>query len=196
MEQRLPISLVRQGTKYSTKYVSALVKQLNIFNIKDITTLTDQGDTPSKRRKLRMGYEGWTSKMELFAPWNKDLRPCFYIDLDTIILWDISDILKNKGEDLWLIRDFYNLERSNSGLMIIPEDTEEIWKKFCSYDKDNFRDGNFLNEMPHKILQDTYTGIVSYKADECQDAPKGRICCFHGIPKQEDCGGWVKKIWI
>lgn len=196
MEQRLPVSLVRQGEKYSKKYIRTLVNQLNLFGVYDITTLTDQNDTPSKKRELRMGYQGWTSKMELFAPWNRDLRPCFYIDLDTIILWDISDILNNKAEDLWLIRDFCNPERSNSGLMIIPEDTEDIWKKFCSRGTDNFRDGNFLNRMPHRILQDTYTGIVSYKVDECEDVPKGRICCFHGRPKQEDCGGWVKKIWI
>lgn len=161
----------------------------------EVVTLTDQEDTPSRRRKLRRNYQGWVSKMELFAPWNKDLRPCVYFDLDTYILWDVSDLLTMRPTDLWLIRDFYFPEKSNSGVMVIPEDTDEIWEAFLRDTSYPFKDGDFLNQFPHRILQDNYSGIVSYKADDCYDEPKGRVVCFHGVPKPHECKGWAGEIW-
>lgn len=190
MEQRLSVCLVRQGTKFPPEYIYMLQDQVG-----DVITLTDQSDTPFKTRALKNNYEGWAAKMELFAPWNEDLRPCFFLDLDTIVLWDISDILSNKGQELYLIRDFYNPERSNSGLMIIPKDTTEIWEKFQNHGMHPFRDGDFLNEFPHKILQDHYGGILSYKADNLYGAPRGRVVCFHGEPKPHTADGWVKEIY-
>lgn len=133
--------------------------------------------------------------MELFAPWNEDLRPCLFIDLDTFVLWDISDILETKVKDLWLIRDFYYPERSNSGLMLIPKDTSHIWAHKQGFGEQDFRDGDYLNNFPHKIMQDSFVGIKSYKADNLKDDPKGRIVCFHGVPKPHECEGWVKEIY-
>jgi len=186
VEQRLSVSCVRQGTRFSDKYVQALLHL-------DPVTLTDV-DTPGRTRALRNNYAGWTAKMELFAPWNEDLRPCFYLDLDTIVLDNIDDILHTEVNELWLIRDLYNSEKSNSGLMLIPKDTTEIWDVFQNHTMRpgrKFLDGHFLSAFPHKIIQDEFDGIVSYKADNLEDGPKGRICCFHGYPKQEDLNNWA-----
>jgi len=196
MEQRLPVLLVRQGDKFEPRYVELLTEQIQKWGQTDVITLTDQADTPGKTRRLAMSYEGWTAKMELFAPWNEDLRPCVFFDLDTMILFDITDITGMQPKDLWLIRDFYLHHRSNSGMMVIPKDTREIWSAFQGNTMVPFKDGDFLNEFPHKVLQDEYVGIVSYKANECQEAPKGRIVCWHGRPKPHECEGWVKDIWI
>lgn len=189
MEQRLPV-LVRQGIKFPPRYVEMLTEQIG-----DLVTLTDQDDTPGKTRLLKCNYKGWTSKMELFAPWNEDLRPCLFVDLDTIVLYDISDILEMEVNDLWLIRDFYNPERSNSGMMLIPKDTNHIWADKQCFNAQDFRDGDYLNNFPHKVLQDRFEGIKSYKADNLQDNPLGRVVCFHGFPKPHECGGWVKEIY-
>jgi len=185
------VVLVRQGSKFPKRYVEILLNQIDA----NVITLTDQEDTPGQTRPLRCGYQGWTSKMELFAPWNEDLRPCIFFDLDTYVLYDISDLINMKIQDLWLIRDFYNPERSNSGVMAIPKDTNHIWSDKSSFTNQGFKDGDFLNQFPHKVLQDTYTGIMSYKADVLQDAPKGRIICFHGKPKPHECTGWVEDIY-
>ena len=182
---------MRQGKKYSPRYVEILIGQVR----SPVITLTDQKDTPGEVRQLRNGYQGWTAKMELFAPWNEDLRPCLFLDLDTFVLGAIDDILANPGQDLWLIRDFYHGHRSNSGLMILPKDTKNIWRRFQREPLDRFVDGNFLNRFPHRVMQDTYDGIVSYKADSCAERPKGRIVCWHGKPKPHECGGWVADIW-
>lgn len=152
-------------------------------------------NTPGNTELLRNGYEGWTAKMELFAPWNEHLRPCLFFDLDTFVLGDIEDVRANEGDKLWLIRDFYHSHRSNSGMMIIPKDTDRIWDKFTRTPLHKFRDGDFLNRFNHEILQDTYPGIVSYKADDCREEPKGRIVCWHGKPKPHECDGWVQEHW-
>ena len=181
------VTLVRQGTRFSGKYVDSLLHL-------DPVTLTVQTDTPGKTRELRNGYQGWTAKMELFAPWNKDLRPCFYLDLDTIVMGNIDDILQTDVQELWLIRDFCRADMSNSGLMLIPENTTEIWEAFLAFKLRpgrKFIDGHFLSEFPHRLLQDEFEGIVSYKMDNLENGPKGRICCFHGYPKQEDLNNWA-----
>ena len=83
---------------------------------------------------------------------------------------------------------------SNSGLMLIPENTTEIWEAFLAFKLRpgrKFIDGHFLSEFPHRLLQDEFEGIVSYKMDNLENGPKGRICCFHGYPKQEDLNNWA-----
>lgn len=187
----LPVVLVRQGRKYSNRYVEVLTEQVGA----PVTTLTDQADTSGATRALQRDYEGWTAKMELFAPWNADLRPCLFLDLDTFVLGDISDIRAINDNKLWLIRDFYHSHRSNSGIIVVPENVERIWDKFERTPKHKFRDGDFLDRFPHEVLQDHFEGIVSYKADECFDEPKGRVVCWHGKPKPHECDGWVKEIW-
>lgn len=182
------VVLVRQGTKFPPEYVSSLAKQLRGH---DVFTLTDQEDTPGEVIPLRHGLEGWWAKMELFAP-DFDYRPCFFLDLDTIVRGDISDMLEDTG-DLWLIRDFYQKHRRNSGLMKIPKNVDHIWNRFQK-GTDLKGDGDFLNTFRHKVLQDAHDGIVSYKV-HCRSVPRGRIVCFHGKPKPHECDGWVAKVW-
>lgn len=178
--------LVRQGPKYDKEYVQMLINMGREF-AKEPITLTDQLDTPGKTRPLQSNLKGWWSKMELFAPWNEDLRPCVFIDLDTYILKPIHDLFFNP-DALWLIRDFYNPDRSNSGVMVIPKKID-IWGK----DFNGFQgDGDFLNTLPHKVLQDKFDGITSYKV---HNTPS-RIVCFHGRPKPHATTDWARDIWL
>jgi len=186
------IVLVRQGTKFSPKYVEVLIKSCEEFAGVTPITLTDQDDTPGLTSKMKSDYTGFWSKLELFAPWQRHLRPCLFLDLDTLVLKNIQSLLA-PTEDLWLIRDFYNPDRSNSGVMILPKDTNRIWANSHLWSTDK-ADGNFLNTQPHKVIQDYYFGIKSYKADA--DHEDARICCFHGRPKPHDAEDeWVKKTW-
>lgn len=183
------ILLVRKGEKFSKRYVE-------LFERFNPVTLTDQPDTPGRTRALRTENKGYASKMELFAPWNEDLRPAVYFDLDTYILGDISDLLSFEIKNLWMIREFNpEIRRSESGIMMIPKDTDEIWKKFLKTTvTDHFLDGVFLNQFPHKILNDQFDGIVSYKL-HCHEGPTGRIIAFHGRPKPHECEGWAGQIF-
>lgn len=183
---------VRQGDKYGPEYVTALRRQVREFADRDLVCLGD--DT-----ELVHGFTGWHAKFELFAPEHEELRPCFYLDLDTFILAPIHELL-GSPDQLWLIRDLGSPKRSNSGLMKIPKDTSEIWRGIPEW-MERWRkrglpgDGDYLMQFPHSILQDRFGGIVSYKFS-AREHPRGRIVCFHGVPKPPQTKGWAFEWWM
>jgi len=173
--------IVRHGDKYPEEYIKLWKKF-----IPDVKVLGE--DAP-----FNYGWQGWSSKFELFSPEFK-FRPCLYLDLDTYILGDISEFYE-EPERLMLIRDFNKPNRGNSGVMQIPEDTSSIWESVKGLG--NVPDGDALNQLPHGYLQDKYPGkIVSYKNDNCKDKrPDSPIMCFHGKPKPHTAEGWAGELW-
>lgn len=145
-------------------------------------------------------YCGWWCKLEVFRPQNRDLRPCLFVDLDTFILGDISPLLSLDADSLWLIKNFYMPEKSNSGLFIAP-DTDlsyQIWAGSSRLDTLSHGrgagDGDYLAQFPHKRLTDEFPDILSYKADQLYPDPRNaRIVCFHGKPKPHECDGWARE---
>jgi len=177
------------GDKYSDEYVTALRKQVpGIIVLGRDRPLTQ----PEK-------YTHWWCKLSAFAPENRDLRPCLFIDLDTYILGELECFLALDLSKLWLIRDFYKPTTSNSGLFIVPDDilADIIWKNSTRHDMSpRHGDGNYLASYPHKILNDHVSGIRSYKADNLyDDRGDTRICCFHGAPKPHETEGWAQEYW-
>ena len=175
--------------KYGPEYVLMLSRMVKKFLGRELICLSDQPN-PVKTYKL-LHYEGFWSKMELFSPENRFLRPCLYLDLDTYLFDDCRELLF-EPEDLWLIRDFYNQDRSNSGVMVIPKDTSEIWENH--FKTERRVDGDFLTTQKHKVLQDKFPWIMSYKVN-CKNNPVGKVCCFHGQPKPHNVSGWAKETW-
>jgi len=179
------------GDKYSQDYVTALKAQ-----VPELITLSDKDGSLIDHRSFR----GWWSKMEVFRPENRHLRPCLFIDLDTIVIGSLAPFFELDLTKLWLIRDLFQPnKKSNSGLFIAPEDglSDEIWTQAVKHRKyDNDQDGDFLSKFPHEKLQDHVTGILSYKSDQLYDSPKkARIVCFHGKPKPHKTEGWAKEHW-
>ena len=183
------IVCVRRGDKYPSEYVTMLRGMVG-----EIHCLDDE--------VLQSDWPGWWAKMELFAPWNRHLRPCLYLDLDTYVLEEIDDLLEYEFEDFWMLRNFNIPERGGSGVMLIPEDVEHIWRKWIVDPETHMKrhekrgDQGFLEQFPFKRLQDRFDGIGSYKRNKLQDDPKGfRVVCFHGKPKPHETNGWAGEIW-
>ena len=174
---------VRQGDKYGPEYVRMLDRMCREHLGQPIICLGD--DHPIR------SYVGWWAKLELFAPWNAHLRPCLYFDLDTYILGDCRDMLA-PTDDFWMVRDWFSAKRtSTSSVMILPQDTSRIWKNHLGWDRGEI-DGVFLATQPHRILQDKFDGLTSFKADGRQS----RIVCFHGEPKPHNVRvRWARAIW-
>lgn len=172
---------------YPEDYVTALESQVPGINV-----LSNQGVGSPLREPER--YCGWHSKLEWFAPWNADLRPCLVIDLDTFV-FDLGPILALDPTKLWLIRQFLGTKRlGESGMFIAPKDCEAIWgaaQKLKDFDRG---DGDFLRQFPHEFIPDHVSGIYSYKAHCIGGIPDdARVVCFHGRPKPHEAGGWAQE---
>lgn len=184
MELRRPVA-IRQGDKYGPEY-TALMKA----TIPDIVVLGD--DLP-----LKSNLTGWWAKLEIFAPWYADLRPCVVFDLDTYVLdTGAVDDLSALGDVLWLLNDFNVPKRGESGIFIAPSDADEIWAGAHQARATHRGDGPYLATFPHMRIQPNVEGIMSYKVDQLYDSPKeARIVCFHGKPKPHETEGWAREFW-
>lgn len=193
------VVVVRQGDKYSEKYPKLLKKQVE-QNTTWGVNFHILGDGKDATDVLVKNWPGWWSKMELLAPWNADLRPCLFLDLDTFVLGNIDDLVSVVPVRLQMLRDFNNPETGQSAIMSIPKDTGLIWQRFVS-DPDGWMkryraggDQAFLNRFEFDFLR--FAGIGSYKVNALQDSPgRYRVVCWHGKPKPHECDGWVREVW-
>lgn len=184
--------LVRQGTKYGPEYVDVLRKQVKETSGLETLVLGDQ----DADIKLKYGWGGWWSKIELFRP---DLpRPFIYVDLDSFILNDISALL---GETL-ICREWHpNIKgcgRVQSSLIAVGEYREDIWETFIERPAHWMQangDQNYLQHFDWDFIQDKYPGMVgSYKFHN-KEKPIHRVVTFHGKPKQCNAVGWAQDLW-
>lgn len=181
--------------RFSKDYADSLKNQLRERG-HDLIVLSDAGYGEPLLKSFR--YRGWWAKLECFAPWNRDLRPCLCMDLDTFVLGRIDPILDLDSTRLWLIREAFRKNHGNSGLFIAPKDgiSDDIWRKAESLSVFERGDGDFLRQFPHEFIQDHVDGILSYKADQLYESPKNaRIVLFHGRPRPEHAEGWAKQFW-
>lgn len=166
----------------------------------DVITLTDESETPGLILPLARGLPGWWSKIELFAPWNRFLRPFLYLDLDTYVLDDISDILEWRPDKLVMLSDFYVPKSLQSAVMVVPNYDDGIWDAFRPEHMEIHKNGGdqdfIASVVPDALrLQEHFGGITSYKV---HGADTGRIVCFHGQPKPHtasDKHPWIKSVW-
>lgn len=174
------------GDKFCIEY-----RQLLELMVPGIEFLTDKdwGLAAAKR------YPGWWGKMELFAPWWRDLRPFFFLDLDTYVFCNLDTIAVDDKK----FTMFKHLDiQKASGLMVIPKDVDDIWVHW----KNNYKmiiakhhgDQEYLGQFAEAYLP--MKGIYSYKS-HCRShcPPDAKIVYFHGVPKPHEVGGWAGKVW-
>ena len=194
------VVIVRSGQKFPPTYINMIESMIAEHTNQSLTVLTDQPEGQN-RRELKCSYPGWWCKLELFAPWNRDLRPCLFLDLDTYILDNINDLAAYGGSDFYMLKDFNRPDRGASGVMLIPEDTTDIWVEWSKapqyHQKLKGGDQDFLGQFSHKSIQDHFKGIVSYKKDNRRASSKkgDRIICFHGSPKPHTSQGWARTFY-
>lgn len=180
-----------ENPKYGPEFVEALRNQLSVFG-HDLTCLGD--DRPLRDENLT----GWWAKLEAFAPWNEDIRPCLHIDLDTFVVGDVRPIMALDTSKLWLIKQFLsNTHLGESGLFIAPDTelSDRIWER--RHLRNNYYgDGAYLRSFPHAFIPDAVDGIYSYKRHCQQTCPRdARVVCFHGKPKPPNLEGWALSWW-
>jgi hypothetical protein len=151
---------------------------------------------------------GWWSKIEMFK---HDLGKVFYLDLDTVIIDDITHMVKYDHK-FSVLRNLSSKadSRIGSGIMAWSGDQSHIYHDFMK-DPDrhmrecttssNWGDQGYLQHYLNgkwEYLQDIFPAQMgSYKFDFAQGNPwrGARIVIFHGAPKPwETAHEWVPKL--
>lgn len=198
------VCVLRTGGEYRPEHVQALARQ-----VPELTVLSDVDVPGVPRIALKHDWRSWWSKLELFRP---DVAgDLLYIDLDTVIVGDLSE-LASLGRTT-LLSDFYYPERPASGLMYLAEsDRAKVWAAWIADPKAAMHkcmrhgDQQFIGEVLHDAqrFQDVLPGrVVSYKVHVAKglnkrsigngSVPSGAsVVCFHGRPRP-----WhVKEEWV
>lgn len=184
------------SSEFKVEHVLALQKQVEKFAPFATFECLSNVDIPGvKCYKLRRGWPGWWAKLEMFNP--EFPGGFLFMDLDTVITGDLSDILA--VDKLTLLRDFYRdgkklKEGLGGGLCYLPDsDRACVWKFFTENPPLAMRlyprgdqhlfERFYLNSADR--WQDVVPGqVVSHKV-HCGNGvpPDARIICFHGQPR-------------
>ena len=137
--------------------------------------------------------------MELFSPWNADIRPCLFIDLDSFVMGNITRGL-NIGTKFKMARFGNKRSQPQSSVMQIPVFVGHIWRPWRESPEthmQNFKgDQNFLAQYNQGFVNE-HIPVWSYKKDKLQKPPDRGIVQFHGEPKPNspDAAQWVREMW-
>lgn len=198
-------TVLRSGGEYNESHVRWLKEQCDDYARRiDFICLTDLLEIKGvETHPLIHHWEGWWSKIELFRYEN-----VFYLDLDTVLTGDISDMMEDT-EGFYALRNFGNFRHKGSivmgsGVMAWSESYRHIYdsfdpaitRKYRTHQK-SWGDQGYIYDCidgQYIALQDTYPGrIHSYKKSGIdQDNPPESIICFHGKPRPWDSDqDWV-----
>ncbi len=144
--------------------------------------------------------ETWWGKLYMFKlNLFPDGERMVFMDLDTVITGRLDEFFAYRGK-FAALRDFYDPETLNSGVMLWEAGTQSIWEDWELVGKPRDDRGDqwwIWNTAYGDCLQDLFPGkFVSYKAD-CLIAPPSTaaVVCFHGVPRPHQVSGWVSKFW-
>lgn len=149
-----------------------------------------------KIEPLKKDWSGWHIKAEIFRSdlW-KNYDRILYIDLDTQIVDNIDNILKNK-KNLVMLRDFYSPNVWETGLIYFnPEEFEGIYNEYVNarpriYIKDADIISSFVRKknIQPDFFQDNFK-VGSYKLNLVRDGrgpQEYQIICYHGHPRPHE----------
>ncbi len=203
VENKLVISCVlKTGGIYDHNYVNALANAIrrNVTIPYEFVCLTDDSSNFNSNVDtvipFKHDYKKWWGKIELFRPDIFQGKQVFFLDLDTVIIDNIDNIVSKQFEFCGL-RDFYKTVTLGSGLMSWQHDKyHHVYERFVknsTYIMNNTPEGDqrWINEnvKSMKYFQDIFgNNVVSYKKDCVKNKafriPKNtKIVCFHGLPK-------------
>lgn len=212
--------------KWGDKYPSHYVNKLYMGLVRNTTTpftlhcFTDKStDIISGIKIHQLPYKNistWWNKLYLFSnelPFPKDEK-LFYIDLDTLIIKNIDNILNYIPNNITVLRDFYTgLAKSvigndniGSGLMAWKHGNySHIWSKFIANPEKaiaSVKPHGDQKWIQHCITnrtywQDIFPGEISSFKVHCNNGlpNKTKIVCYHGKPSIPESYSKRNKIW-
>jgi hypothetical protein len=143
---------------------------------------------------LIQNYPGWWAKIELFRAFKEKT---FYMDLDTVLIRDISPLVEYKHK-FTALSSLSKKKSINSGIMCWDGDYSNLYHTFAKdpnkymkiyVESDRWGDQGFINEhqkcdqfqkiFPYSIQSWKY----ELKRGDIKPHKDCKIVCFHGKPK-------------
>ncbi|OQR93730.1 hypothetical protein THRCLA_08360 [Thraustotheca clavata] len=210
----ISVVCIKWGTKYGPEYVNKLYCGVRRHFQKtfEFYCLTEDsnGLVPKIHvLPLKEEFVGWWNKAQLFAPDFPLLGRIIYIDLDTVLVGDLSDLFTYNGSFGTLSTDdMYNERRRdgiNSSVMIWSGITHSfiytlLHKYFSSISQCIYKFDHFLEmTLPsHDILQSLYPNQILEYMQHCQVScpPTARLITFPLEPKPATATApWLPSAW-
>lgn len=201
-----PFQVFGRKIAYTPDHVRWVKRQCDIYAPGfDFVCLSDVPIQGVETVEMVDRWPGWWGKIELF----RHFGDCFYMDLDTVLTADISEIASYRN-GLCALKNLSGRPGMGSGLMSWDGDYSFIYNKFSQKPrhymeeyrtKEKWGDQIFIQDCQKPTyFQDAFDGqIKSYKYDLLKGdmingvLPKDcKIVCFHGKPKPQD----VRHSWI
>lgn len=215
------IVCVKWGTKYGPEYVNRLYAGIRRHTTQEFKFWCFTEDVQGVRDEVMtvpLAYadqlDSWWNKIYLFS----DLIPIplgeqiFYVDLDTLIVGNIDDLLIKDTNKIIVLRDFYHgLAKTagaiGSGLMSWRHGRYvKVWEDFINDPKSAIRKCRphgdqkwieYVIDGAWDSWQDLWPNqVVSFKV-HCREGipPDARIICYHGRPSIPDSARIETQDW-
>lgn len=195
-----------RGVEYTNILFDMVRRNLSEGTEGKFVVFTDNAtgyDEGIEARLLPEGLNGWWNKLYLFK---EGLFPTgeriVYLDLDTVIIGALDDIIKYDGE-FAILRDFYRPGGYQSSVMAWQSGFgKSIWKNYVEENYPDVVGGDQIwieNCVRNAGLwQELYPNdFVSYKVHCQQSFPRSaKVIVFHGNPRpHEVTDGWMPRVW-
>lgn len=184
--------VLKSGGPYDAEYVHRLYEGVSAHL--DCFTWNCLSDVPEVATEpLKHNWPRWWPKLELFRRFHGE--PTLYLDLDTVVVGDLSDITDSIGQ-MVMLTDFTRPNDLASGVMGWTGHHAHLYRRFAGQPQRWMNlyprrgDGLFIADHVGECdrFQDLVPGqIVSYK-QHCRDGvpEDARVVCFHGNPRPRD----------
>jgi len=189
--------VLRSGGIYTPEWVRKLSRAVGFHATRPhrFVCLSDV-DVPCERIELTEGLPGWYAKLELFRPGLFD-DPVVYLDLDTLVIGDLTPLEAIADGPLAMLSDFYRPAMAASGVMAWSGDVG-LWDKRPAVTNARKRLDLWLDAQGDvRRIQDLVPGVYSFKA-HCKAGPRedAMLVCGHGRPRFDDAkAGWAHQWW-
>lgn len=189
--------VLRSGGIYTAEWVRKLSRAVGFYASRPhrFVCLSDV-DVPCERIELSSDLPGWYAKLELFRPGLFD-GPVVYLDLDTLVIGDLTPLEAIADGPLAMLSDFYQPRMAASGVMAWSHDPD-FWDKRPKVTNARKRLDHWLDKQGTvRRIQDLAAGVYSFKA-HCKAGPPSdaMLVCGHGRPRFDDPkAGWAHDYW-
>ena len=192
------------GPEYVNKLYNSIIRNTTIPINFICFTDNDKG-VICETRPFIEEVPDWWYIIGLHNPEHGFVGQTIYLDLDTVILKNIDDIL-SLDTDFAILRDYYRPNGLQTAMISWkPSKTQYIWEKFKNYkiNSKNQQGGTngFIERNVDKNKIDIYQDIfpeqmLSYKVNirnkNLSSLDKARMVFFHGLPRPHE----VKDNWL